>query len=175
MSFNCVLCDRSFDTQRGLNIHSKRSHRIDNTPELSITAETIDTVESMPSISTTDSQDDTINQCAENTFIWGEQSSVQFTRDLNFVYDKVVYWRKNLFRLPSGSAGKDFIREVTRLIKAWTSKSALRPIAWKCVMVMPQLLLQKPSKQSKANKCKYQQTSKNLVKKKSSLFLIAFN
>ena len=145
ISFNRVLCNRSFDTQQGLNIQLKRS-----APELSITAETIGTVESIPSISATDSQDDTINQCAENTFIWGEQSSVQFTQDLNFVYDKVVYWRKNLFRLPSGSAGKDFIREVTRLIKAWTSKSALRPIAWKCVMVMPQLLLQKPSKQSKA-------------------------
>ena len=98
MSLNCLLCDRSFDTQRGLNIHSKRSHRVDSAPELSITAETID------------SQDDNINQCAETTFIWGEHSSVQFTQDLNFVYEKVVYRQKNIFRLTFGSAGKDFIR-----------------------------------------------------------------
>ena len=117
MSFNCALCDRSFDTQRGLNVHSKRTHRIDNTTELSMPAETINTVEPMstiPSISTADPQDSTIDQCVENAFMWGQQSSAQFTRDLNFVYDKIVYWRKNLFKLLSGSAGKDFTREVIR-------------------------------------------------------------
>ena len=35
-------------------------------------------------------------------------------------------------------------------MKSWTSKSALRTIAWKCVMIMPCILLQKPSKQSKS-------------------------
>ena len=73
-----------------------------------------------------------------------------FTREVEFVYENVVYWRKNIFKIPSGAAGKNVIRECTRLIKAWTSKSALKNIAWKCFMLMPQLLLQKPSKTSKS-------------------------
>ena len=76
MSFNCVVCDRSFDTQRGLNVNSKRAHRIDNTAELSMPAKTINTVEpmsSIPSMSIADSQDNTIDKCVEYAFIWGQQ------------------------------------------------------------------------------------------------------
>ena len=42
------------------------------------------------------------------------------------------------------------LKECTRLLRAWTSKSALRDIALKCIMIMPHLLLQKPCKESKA-------------------------
>jgi hypothetical protein len=35
-------------------------------------------------------------------------------------------------------------------MSAWNSKSALADIAWTCIMTMPALLLQKPSKDSKA-------------------------
>ena len=87
---------------------------------------------------------------ARHVFIWGNVSASVFSKNLETVYNKIVYWKKNLFKLPSGSAGKDFVRETTRLIKSWTSKSALRDIAWKCVMTMPQLLLQKPAKTSKS-------------------------
>ena len=151
MAFDCRLCQRSFETQRGLNIHSKRSHPAD-TIQSQLSAESIDNVESIQStVDSVNPQDNgtttTVDECS---FMWGDLTSGQFSRDLNFVYEEIVYWRKNLFKLPSGSAGKDFIKETTRLLKAWTSKSALRPIAWKCIMAMPQLLLQKPSRESKA-------------------------
>ena len=58
--------------------------------------------------------------------------------------------RQNLFKLPSGGPGKDFVREISRLLSAWNSKSNLKVIAWKCIMVMPTLLLQKPSASSKS-------------------------
>ena len=83
-------------------------------------------------------------------FAWGEATSGVFIQNMNTIYEKVVFWKKNLFKLPSGAAGKSFIKECTRLIKAWTSKSALRAIALKCIMIMPHLLLQKPAKDSKA-------------------------
>ena len=79
-------------------------------------------------------------------FAWGEATSGVFIQNMNTIYEKVVFWKKNLFKLPSGAAGKSFIKECTRLIKAWTSKSALRAIALKCIMIMPHLLLQKPAK-----------------------------
>ena len=52
-------------------------------------------------------------------FFWGEKKGSDFTNSLNEVYERIVFWRKNLFLLPSGSSGKRFIRETTRLINSW--------------------------------------------------------
>ncbi len=69
---------------------------------------------------------------------------------LNVVYEKIVFWRQNLFRLPSGNAGKRFIREVTRLVNSWVEDSSIKTISLKAIMIMPALLLQKPSRKSKS-------------------------
>ena len=52
--------------------------------------------------------------------------------------------------LPSGAPTKNYIEEVTRLMKLWINDTPLRKIALKAVHVMPVLLLQKPSKSSKS-------------------------
>ena len=46
--------------------------------------------------------------------------------------------------LPSGAAGKNYIEEVTRLMKLWINDTPLRKIALKAAHIMPALLLQKP-------------------------------
>ena len=33
------------------------------------------------------------------------------------MYEEIVFWRKNLFKLPSGAAGKKYIKEQTRLLQ----------------------------------------------------------
>ena len=48
--------------------------------------------------------------------------------------------------LPSGAAEKNYIEEVTRLMKVWINDTPLREIALKAVHIMPALLLQKSSK-----------------------------
>lgn len=58
--------------------------------------------------------------------------------------------RKNLFLLPTGSAGKEFINDTTRLLNAWTQNSPMKKIATKAVMIMPSLLLLKPAKNFKS-------------------------
>ena len=68
----------------------------------------------------------------------------------NLVYEKIVFFKQNLFKLPSGHAGKDFIRECTRLVGSWNTNSGWKSIAWKCIMIIPALLLQKPSRVSKS-------------------------
>ena len=73
-----------------------------------------------------------------------------FERNLSLAYEKIVYWKKNLFLLPSGQAGKSFIDEMSRLMNEWIRKSPLKDIAFKAIMVMPGLLLQKPSQKSKS-------------------------
>ena len=52
--------------------------------------------------------------------------------------------------LPSGAAGKRYVEEVTRLMKLWIQNTPMKSISLKAVHVMPALLLEKPSKSSKA-------------------------
>ena len=54
-----------------------------------------------------------------------------------------------LFMLPSGTAGKNYIEEVTRSMKLWINNASLTKISLKAVHVMLALLPQKPSKSSK--------------------------
>ena len=58
--------------------------------------------------------------------------------------------KKNLFLLPTGKAGKLFIDELTKLFNAWIVDSPLKKKAMKAAMIMPSLLLQNPSKESKS-------------------------
>ena len=53
------------------------------------------------------------------------------------------------FLLLTGEAGKGFIEEMIRLANSWTYKSNLETIALKALMIIPGLLLQKTSLNSK--------------------------
>ena len=104
---------------------------------------------------TTASGDDTANNInadrpSHADFMFGQKTGIEFSKEVTDAYNKIVCYRQNLFKVPSGQAGKNFLREFTRLMSAWNSKSALADIAWTCIMTMPALLLQKPSKDSKA-------------------------
>ena len=65
-------------------------------------------------------------------------------------YEQIVYWRKNVFMVPTAVSGKKFINETTRLLDQWTNDTPLKSIALKAIHVMPALLLQKPSRKTKA-------------------------
>ena len=55
-----------------------------------------------------------------------------------------------MFKIPSGKSGNSFIRELTRLIRAYAEGSAMESVALKAAMIMPSLLLQKSHRTSKA-------------------------
>ena len=55
-----------------------------------------------------------------------------------------------MFKVPSGKAGKDFINELSFWIKQFNSETKLNDIALTVYMILPSLLLQKPSARSKA-------------------------
>ena len=65
-------------------------------------------------------------------------------------YEEAIKWKRNLFMLPSGKAGKEYIGECTHLILKWVNDSQLQSIAIKAFMIMPSLLLEKFSRNSKA-------------------------
>ena len=55
----------------------------------------------------------------------------------------MVFWKKNLFRLPSNSASKQFVDELTKLIGCWVSDCPLSTTALKSWMLLRYLLQQK--------------------------------
>jgi len=66
------------------------------------------------------------------------------------VYNEVVHFRRNLFKLPTGRAGKEFINELTFWLRQFNSVTKLNGISIRIFMILPSLLLQKPSARSKA-------------------------
>ena len=84
-------------------------------------------------------------------YTWGRYRDTEFEENVFFIYEQIVYWKKNLSLFPTGKAGKLFIDELTKLFNTWIDDSPLKKIAMKAVMIMPSLPLQKPSKESKSN------------------------
>ena len=80
--------------------------------------------------------------------------STSYKVEIHRAYEKMPYWKKNLFPIPSGTLGKKNLEEMTKLIDAWTSHGPSRSYTLKALMIMPSLLLQKTSKNSKAKENK---------------------
>ena len=81
---------------------------------------------------------------------WGKLSGPEIATSVNKAYKKIVKWRRNIFLLPSGQAGKAFIEEMTKTINFFTSTAHVQSVSLTMVIIMPALLLQKPSKKSKS-------------------------
>ena len=69
-------------------------------------------------------------------------------------YEKVVYWRRNIFELPKGQYGKAFIREITEWVNRWSDNTEYRDIAFDAIFVMPNLLLQRTNIKAKGSENK---------------------
>ena len=132
----CAKCKRSFKTSRGLNQHTRlcKKNQVIDTKVIEATSTTVFPI---------------TNVTVDEENIWNADSEVMKNK-FDDVYNTVVHCRKSLFLLPSGSTGKRFIEEMTRLINSWTFRSEQDTIAMKAPMVLPTLLLQKTSFTSKS-------------------------
>ena len=157
----CDLCNRKFPKARGLSVHKRSCKKnTDSTlgsQVLSGSAENQemnDAVENLGNQIINDAEGNVGNVPAVNIGerskkIWGKHSIENLSKIIDAAYEEIVYWRKNIFKLPSGAAGKDFIREMTRIIELWTNLDGkLHGIALKLLMLMPAILLQKPTRKS---------------------------
>ena len=73
-----------------------------------------------------------------------------YETQINNAYNEVIKRRKNIFMFPSGKAGKAFIRELSYWLDQFNRDTKLKPVSITTFMVLPNLLLQKPARQSKA-------------------------
>ena len=84
-------------------------------------------------------------------FTWGRLNAQTFIGQIQDAYDKVIHWRRNVFLVPSGSAGCCFVDELANLFREYGEASALESIVLKTSTVYCVLLLQKHSRTSKAH------------------------
>ena len=77
-------------------------------------------------------------------------SPLAFTTAIVQVYEEMVTWRENLFLVPTGKVGKTFIKLISEWLNNFNIANSFQVIAVKVVMILPNLLLQKPSSTSKS-------------------------
>ena len=99
----------------------------------------MDVIDAQPSVSLPSFCD-----IADPNFSWGNiHDSASIQKSIESVYEKVVHWRANLFKVPSGNSGKALVMELSKLYEAFGVGSAMECIALKAACIMPSLLLQR--------------------------------
>ena len=81
-------------------------------------------------------------------FTWGSVDCDTFSEKLHCIYSKVLHWRRNCFKVPVCNVGRKVVSELSRLFTSFASQSATESVALMATIVMPLLLLQKPSRSS---------------------------
>ena len=71
-------------------------------------------------------------------------------RKFSLLYREVISWRRNLFLLPWGREGADFVQLLADLISRFVNEPAHRPYIWQAVVVAGHVLLQSPFSGSRA-------------------------
>ncbi len=86
-----------------------------------------------------------------NKIKWGSMvGEEQITAKVQAVYSEIVTWRKNMFLVPRGKPGMDFVKELTRLIHLFVDSTKWERLAFSLVHIFLPIMLQKPSRKSKA-------------------------
>ena len=87
-----------------------------------------------------------------NRVKWGDLTGeMVIAQKIKLVYEEVITWSKNFFLLPRGKVGTDFIKELTKLFRLFNEKDKKwSRLALPLVHIFLPLMLQKPSKKSKA-------------------------
>jgi hypothetical protein len=122
--FQCNLCKRLFQTQRGRSAHLNhclKKQKSSNVAALgsSSSGQPESFVIVSNEIEVENTNDNTPSPEANIPKVWGLHTKEDLHQILNATYEEIVLWRKNVFKLPTGGTGKKFIAETTSLINMW--------------------------------------------------------
>ena len=157
-NYVCDVCQKTLPTARGLKSHrtSCLKKQLNRQPPTSSQPSQAPQIQ-QPSQSPAAEAEVTVEVAVAETQgenndngIWGPHTAEEIKAACDAMYEEIVFWKNNIFDLPSGAAGKRYIRETTRLIEVWLAESSpLADSALKLLMCMPKMLLQKPYRKSK--------------------------
>ncbi len=95
-------------------------------------------------------------------------NKIDFFPLISNTYEDIVTWKKNLFKLPSGKCGREFIKLMTDWLQKYNSDSTFQCIAMKVVMILPNILLQKPSATSKSRPHQSSRTTYQIMERRKN-------
>ena len=169
--FPCTLCSRVFKNKRGLDQNLKccqnkvQESNLNRDLSFNWPISQDNFISVLENNSTGKSTGNSIDQelvqsndtqafpsavLSEELAVWVLLSLSDTCQIINAIYEEVIIWKRNLYMLLSGKVGKEFVEECCRLVNEWVDDGPLHLIALKVIMIMPSLLLQKPSKKSKS-------------------------
>ena len=140
----CRHCERTFRSNRSLNQHL-RSCKQNIGSKYELAKERHECIET--STNTTGST--TTSSAPRKSYTWGNYPSHVFEVNVSTAYEQIVYWKKNLFLLPSGKAGKQYIDETTKLMNEWFQESPLKDVTFKAIMTMSNPSCRNPQRNQK--------------------------
>lgn len=144
-NLQCIACKRIFKSISGLKNHQRACKLFDNN--------TNKIVQPPPPALATKNTVPNTNEQAQIPIVTDDQRDNliddNFRKSIHDAYTKMSVWRRNLFQLPKGSIGKNFIIELTATLELWNNNSPYRDIALKMFMLLPSLLLQRTNPKSK--------------------------
>ena len=146
VTFHCTACNlRSFTTYRGLNQHLRSCLKKSRDAASSIPAS-----QPCPSnLRVTNIGANTVNEVRR--FLWGERNGNEVVKLIEDAYEKIVFWKKNIFMLPTGATGKKYTIQLTKFMEGWVNDSPLKDVAFKAIHVMPSLLCKNQAKRRNQN------------------------
>ena len=171
MVYTCELCEGNQESLKGLRIHqsSGKKHFIRNV----ITRPSADGYENVSNAQIKTASIlladefviDRIPEVVPNLPSYLESTKPRFSYHdipgetfanlINDLCNEIVTWKKNLFKPPTGNAAKAFIKELSLWLERFNRKTEHHSIALKFYIILPALMLQKPSKASKSQEhCK---------------------
>ena len=63
-----------------------------------------------------ENNDKKVQEKEQHEDFWNTVPGRIFQKYLEEAYNQIVYWRKNIFMVPTGATGKKFIDEISRLL-----------------------------------------------------------
>ena len=87
---------------------------------------------------------------ADPSFTWGIHSGIECAQLISKCYDEAIHWKANLFKIPNGNAGENFIKELSRLFRSYAEGSSMESTALTAAFLLPILVLQKPPSRLKS-------------------------
>ena len=146
-NFPCELCGSSFTSKRGKTTHMvscKKKHLENPQKQEEAPTENVTSTQESRKLTARD------QQVKQQIPVWGKLSKEDLVQVATSMYEEIVFFRKNLFLVPSGKSGKEYVAEMTRLINFWNNQSEVfSPMSIKLLMCMPSLLLQKTHAKAK--------------------------
>ena len=66
------------------------------------------------------------------------------------IFNRTSTWRRNIFTVPSGRIGKEYLNEMTKRIETWSNRDENFSYSLYGLMILPKLILQKIQQKCKS-------------------------